>query len=170
MALYDSTIPQMKKMLNNLAKWLDNATTVAEKKSFDPNTWLTARLAVDQYALVRQVQAACDTAKFVASRLSGKEAPSHPDTEKTMDELKARIGKVVAFLETIKPADFAGVETRKIPLPFMEGKALLGADYVNELAVPNFYFHVGAAYQILRHYGVEVGKRDFLGDLKLQDL
>jgi hypothetical protein len=166
---YEASVHQLKKMLTHLEKWLEASATFAQKKSFEVNTLLSARLAPDQYALVRQVQAACDTAKFTAARLTGKEAPKHPDTEQTVEELRARIRSTVAYLETFKSADFAASETRHVDLPFLEGKYLLGADYLVEMALPNFYFHVTHAYAILRHNGVELGKRDFIGSLSTKD-
>jgi hypothetical protein len=168
MSLYESSAPQFKKMLAQLDKWLDTATEHAKKKSFDPNVFVTARLAPDQYPFVRQVQSACDSAKFTCARLTGKEAPKHPDTEQTIDELHARVRAVMSYLDTFKPADFAGAETRAIDLPFLEGKKMLGAHYLNEMALPNFYFHLTTAYAILRHNGVDLGKRDFIGGLTLQ--
>jgi uncharacterized protein len=163
------TLVQCKKMIGQAEKWLDAGVAHATKKSFDPNTLLAARLAPDQYPLVRQIQTICDSAKFMASRLTGKDAPKHPDTEATVDELKARIKSVVAYLDTFKAADFEGSEKRKIVLPFLEGKHLLGSDYVTEMALPNFYFHCATAYAILRHNGVELGKRDFIGSLSVKD-
>jgi hypothetical protein len=165
---YDSLM-QMKKMLANVEKWLDAAVAFAEKKSFDPNTLLTARLAPDQYALVRQVQSACDAVKFGAARLGGKEPPRHPDTEQTIDELRARIKKCSDWLATLTPADFEGAETRQITLPRQETKWATGYDYFHELVVPNFYFHVAHTYAILRHNGVDLGKRDYLGRLSVRD-
>lgn len=169
MSLYEASIPQLKKMLNNADKWLDAAVAHATKKSFDPNVLLAARLAPDQYPLTRQIQAFCDGAKFTAARLTGKEAPKHPDTETTVDELHARIRAVVAYLDTFTEADFADAKARIIELPFMPGKVLSSADYLNEMALPNFYFHVTSAYAILRHNGVDLGKMDFLGSLNLRD-
>jgi hypothetical protein len=157
-------------MLKNLEQWLDAAVAHAQKKSFDPAVFLHARLAPDQYPLVRQVQSACDTAKFLAARLTGKEAPKHPDTEQTMDELKTRIQSVVGYLETFRPEDFTGAEERHILLPFAPGKAALGRDYLIEMATPNFYFHVTTAYAILRHNGVALGKRDFMGSVSMRDV
>jgi len=169
MSLYDATIPQLKKMLNNLDKWLEAGAAYAKEKSFDPNVLLAARLAPDQYALTRQIQAACDAAKAAGAHLSGKELPKHPDTEQTVDELHARIRSCTAFLDTITAADFEGAADRVIPLPFMPGKGLRGTDYINELAIPNFYFHASMVYAILRHNGVNLGKRDFIGSLNLRD-
>ena len=168
MSLYEASIPQLKKMLTCLDRWLETSIAHAKTKAFDPNVLATARLAPDQYPLIRQVQSACDAAKFAAARLTGKEPPKHPDTEQTMDELRARVATCTAYLDTITAADFAGAAERKIALPFLEGKTLLGTDYLNEMVLPNFYFHLTTAYAILRHNGVALGKMDFIGSLKLQ--
>ena len=130
----------------------------------------SSRLAPDQYPLTRQVQAACDGAKFAAARLAGKEAPSHPDTEETFDQLRARIAATRDFLKSITAEDFEGAETRLVKLPFLPGKGQLGRDHLVQMALPNFYFHVASAYSILRHNGVPVGKLDYIGGLTLQDL
>src|SRR5688572_6294190 len=108
MSVYENAVVQPKKMLENLGRWLEKAVEHAKQKSFDADTLLTARLAPDQYSLVRQVQAACDAAKFPAARLSAQKPPSHPDTEKTMPEIRERVRVTVAYLETLKEADFAG--------------------------------------------------------------
>ncbi len=165
---YDSIL-ELKKMLNNLDTWLEKAIGHAKAKSFDPAIYLAARLAPDQYPLVRQVQSSCDNAKFAAARLSGKEAPKHPDTEQTMDEIRARIRSCTTYLDTFKSADFDGAEKRPVELSFMPGKVISGSDYLTEMALPNFYFHVVTAYSILRHNGVPVGKSDFIGSLNLKD-
>jgi hypothetical protein len=166
---YEASIHQFKKMLTHLDKWLEASVGYAQRKSFDPDTLLSARLAPDQYALARQVQACCDTAKFAAARLTGKEPPKHADVEQTMAELRTRIRTCVTYLETFQPADFEKSETRPVDLAFLEGKYLLGSDYLIEMAIPNFYFHVSTAYAILRHNGVELGKRDFIGALSTKD-
>lgn len=163
--MYYATFGQMKKMLGQLDKWLDAATAFAQTKSFDPNVFLEFRLAPDQFTFARQVQLTCDTAKTAASRLSGKDAPSHPDTEKTIDELRARIRSVIAYLDGFSEKDFEEAATRSITQPRWEGKVMTGADYFLEHAMPNFFFHVAHAYAILRHNGVSVGKRDYLGAL-----
>jgi hypothetical protein len=169
MNAYEASVAQFKKMLGQLDKWIEASVAHAQKKNFDPNVLVQSRLAPDQYAFVRQVQSCCDTAKFAAARLTGKEAPKHPDEEKTIDELRARIRSVVTYLSSFNSADFASSETRKIELPFLEGKVLTGADYLTEMATPNFYFHVTTAYAILRHNGVDIGKRDYIGDLSVKD-
>jgi uncharacterized protein len=169
MSLYEASVPQFIKMLHNLEQWVDKAVAHATAKSFDPAVLLAARLAPDQYPLLRQIQVACDAAKFPTAYLSGKEAPRHPDTEQTLDEVRERIKKCLTFLGSVSAADFAGAEARKVQLPFLPGKYVLGADYLYEMALPNFYFHVTTAYAILRHNGVDVGKRDFIGGMKVHD-
>ena len=167
-AMYFETFGQMKKMLAQLDKWLDSAAAFAQKKSFDPNLFLGFRLAPDQFALARQVQAACDVSKLAAARLSGKEAPVHPDTEQTLDELQARVRSVIAYLDGFSAKDFEGAATRVITQPRWEGKVMTGADYFLEHGLPNFFFHLTHTYAILRHNGVDVGKRDYLGTLTLR--
>jgi hypothetical protein len=158
-------LKQMKKTLGQMQTWLEAASNFAQKKSFDPNVFLGMRLAPDQFAFARQVQTACDTAKLAAARMSGKEAPKHPDTEQTIDELRTRVGAVIKYLEGFSAKDFEGAETRVITQPRWEGKVMSGGDYFLEHAVPNFFFHTVHTYAILRHAGVDIGKKDFLGAL-----
>ena len=162
MSTFES-ISQFTRMLKNLDQWLQTGTAYAQKRNFDPDVLAQARLAPDQYALVQQVQSACDAAKYAAAYLSGQKAPSHPDTEKTIKELQARVQTCVAYLSTFKASDFAGAEARRVAPPWMEGNSVSGDQYLTRIAVPNFYFHVTTAYAILRHNGVELGKRDFIG-------
>jgi uncharacterized protein len=169
MTLFYGIVQEQKKMLSQLDTWLEKGIAHAKAKSFDPSVLLAARLAPDMYPLLRQVQAACDNAKFAAARLSGKEPPKHPDTEVTMDEARARIRTVIQYLDGFKAADFDGAEARLVALPFLEGKVMLGSDYALETAQPNFFFHVTTAYAILRHNGVDVGKRDYIGSLTVRD-
>jgi hypothetical protein len=122
-----------------------------------------SRLAPDQYELVRQVQSACDAAKYAAAYLSGQKAPAHPDTEKTLADLRARVRTCVAYLGSVQPSAYAGADDLRVAPPWLQGKWMRGADYLAQVAVPNFYFHVTTAYNILRHNGVEIGKRDFIG-------
>jgi hypothetical protein len=159
---------QMKKQLGQLDKWLEAAAADAKTRSFDPNVFLGLRLAPDQFAFARQVQTACDTAKLAASRLTGKDAPSQPDTEQTLEELRARVRSVIAYLDTLSAKDFEGAAARVVTQPRWEGKVMSGADYFVEHAIPNFFFHLTTAYAILRHSGVNVGKRDYLGALSLR--
>ncbi len=169
MSLYEASVPQMKKTLENLDRWIELGVAHAKNKSFEPDVLLQSRLAPDQWPLVRQIQSACDAAKFAAARLSGKEAPKHPDEEKTVAEIRQRITSTVQYLGSFGEKDFADASNRNIDLPFLEGNTILGKDYLNEMALPNFYFHVVTSYAILRHDGVQVGKRDFIGSLKLQE-
>lgn len=166
--MYYETVREMKKLLSQLDKWLDTATAYAQAKSFDPNLFLGFRLAPDQFAFVRQVQSACDTTKFAASRLTGKEAPSNADTEQTIDELHARVRTAIAYLDGFTAKDFEGAGNRVITNARWEGKVMSGADYFLEHSVPNFFFHITHAYAILRHNGVNIGKRDYLGTLSLR--
>ncbi len=161
--LYDITVTQYIKTLSNLSGFLDKAVVFAESKKIDVGVLLNSRLAPDQFNLIRQIQIACDTAKFGAARLTGKEAPSHPDTETTLDELKARIDSVQAYLATFTESEFSGAETRHISQPRWEGKYLTGLEFAIQHSIPNLFFHVTTAYAILRHNGVDVGKKDFLG-------
>ena len=166
--MYYATFQQMKKTLGQLDKWLESAATFAQTKSFDSSVFLGLRLAPDQFALARQVQTACDTAKLAASRLSGKEAPAHPDTEQTLDELRARVRSVIQYLDGFSAKDFEQAATRVVTQPRWEGKVMSGADYFLEHALPNFFFHSTHVYAILRHNGVSIGKRDYLGALTLR--
>jgi len=163
--MYYATIGQMKKMLGQLDKWIDTAKTHAETKKFDPKVFLGLRLSPDQFPFSRQVQITCDTAKLTAARLTGKEAPPHPDTEQDMDELQARIRAVVAFLDGFTEQDFEGVGARTVTQPRWEGKIMSAHDYFLEHALPNFFFHITHVYALLRHNGVSIGKRDYLGTL-----
>ena len=166
MNIFQQSIPPMKQMLTNMLAWLDLAAKHAEAKKFDVDTLCIARLAPDMYSFTKQVQATCDAAKFTAARLSGKEAPVHPDTEATMAQLRARINTVVAYLDIMNEADFATAEDRMVALAWMPGHAVKGSNYLTQLQLPNFYFHAMAAYAILRHNGVELGKQAFIGHVE----
>lgn len=161
--LYELTVPALIKSLKNLSAILNKGADYAATKKFDVEVLLQSRLAPDQFPLTRQIQIACDTAKLGVSRLTGKDAPSHPDTEKTLPELQERIASVVSYLEGVTEKDFAGVETKHITTPRWEGQYLTGAEYIQNHILPNIYFHVTTAYSILRHNGVEIGKKDYLG-------
>jgi hypothetical protein len=169
MSLYAASVPHFSRMLTNLQTWLDKAEAHAQAKKFDPLVLLGSRLAPDQLPLMRQIQIACDAAKNGSARLTGKQAPSFPDTEQTLEEIRARVKATLAFLATLTVEDFAGAETRKFPIPNRGGKLALGADHLFEQVIPNFYFHVTTTYAILRHNGVDLGKADYLGPLTLHD-
>lgn len=169
--IYDMTAVQMGRMLSGLANWVEKAEKLAVAKKVDPiDAFMDQRLIVDQYSLVEQIQSACDAAKFACARLSGKEPPKHPDTERTFAEAKARIQAVLTYLKTYKADDFKGAAEKKITQPWMEGKYMTGRDFLQTLAVPNFYFHVVTAYAIMRANGVEIGKADYIGDLNWKPL
>ncbi len=163
--LYDVTVPQFIKMLRNLNFILGKAAAHAETKKFDFSVLLRSRLYPDQFDLIKQVQIACDAAKFCGARLSGKDAPVHDDKETTWPELKVRIESTVQFLSGLTAENFKGGETRKISQMRWEGKWMNGEEYAIQYAIPNVYFHITTAYSILRHNGVEIGKSDYLGEL-----
>ncbi|HXH30625.1 MAG TPA: DUF1993 domain-containing protein [Bacteriovoracaceae bacterium] len=163
--LYDITVTQFSKMLGNLSRILDKAHAYAGSNKFEVEVLLNSRLAPNQFNLIRQVQIACDTAKLCASRLSGKEAPAHEDSEKTLPELKGRIESVIGYLNGFTAKDFSGAEERKVSQPRWEGKYLTGTEFALQHAVPNLYFHITTAYSILRHNGVDIGKKDYLGEM-----
>jgi hypothetical protein len=162
--LYDATIPVMLRALGQLSAILDKAVAHAEAKKIDPAVFANARLAPDMYPLTRQVQSASDAAKACAARLAGVDNPSFPDVETTFPELQERIAKTVTFLKSVDPDAVAGQETREVVLKRPSGDIhLTGAAYAQGLALPNFFFHVVTAYDILRHNGVAIGKLDYLG-------
>jgi hypothetical protein len=163
-------IAQMVKNLRNLDRWLERATQHAAARKFDVDVLLASRLAPDQFPLVRQIQSACDTAKLTAARLAGIDAPSHPDTETTLVQLRERIANVASWLEGLGAAAFDGASERKISTGWMRGKAMSASDYLFQFAQPNFFFHLVTAYSILRHNGVELGKMDYIGGATLVDL
>lgn len=166
--IYES-MKQMQKELGQMLTWLDKAAAHAKEKGYDPNVLVTHRLAPDQFALSRQIQSACDTVKFGLNRLTGKDMPSFADDESTLDELVARVKKTMALVDGVTAKDFEGAETRVVQNPRWEGKVMLGKDYFLEHTTPNFYFHLVHTYAVLRHSGVSVGKRDYLGKMSLRD-
>ncbi|HUQ06721.1 MAG TPA: DUF1993 domain-containing protein [Kofleriaceae bacterium] len=166
MSLYPFVL-EMQKLLRQIDGWLDKTQAHATARKFDVNTLLQARLAPDMFPLVRQIQATCDQAKFAAARTTGKDVPSHPDTETTFDELRKRVASVVAFLEGFTAADFEGADERRVTTPRWEGKSMTAREYFVQHATPNFFFHYTSTYALLRHNGVDVGKRDYLGPLPL---
>ena len=167
LSMYQASVPALLRMLSSLSAILDKAAAHAAARKIDPSVLLNTRLYPDMFPLVRQVQLASDFAKGAGARLAGMEPPKFPDTEAGIDELKARLGKTVDFLKGLKPAQIDGSEDRQITLSIGgEPHTFRGADFLVKFALPNFYFHVTAAYAILRHCGVEIGKRDFVGPLE----
>jgi hypothetical protein len=163
-ALYQATIPVFEQLLMSLSAIVDKAIAHATAHKIDPVVLVSARLYPDMLPFARQTQIACDHAKFVAGRLSGGDAPRFEDNEATLEDIKARIAKTLDYIRTVSAAAIDGGFDREITVP-LGGRTMKmkGADYVNHFALPNFYFHCTTAYDILRHNGIEIGKRDFLG-------
>ena len=162
--MYSASAPVFARMLGNLAQWLDKAEAHAAAKGFAPEVLLAARLAPDMLPLVKQVQIACDSAKFCVARLAGIEAPKFDDTEATLAELKARVATTIDFIRSVPAAEIDGSEERPINVPRRDHVMVLaGETYLKHWATPNFYFHVTTTYALLRHNGVELGKADYLG-------
>ena len=166
LSMYQASVPTVQKMLGNLSKILDKAAQHAQQKKIDPSVLLSTRLTPDMFPLVRQVQLTTDFARSCAARLAGKEVPKVPDTETTIEELKARIDKTVDYLKATKQNEIDGSEAKDITFPIGGNPTTFkGQSYLVGFALPNFYFHLTTAYDILRQCGVEIGKRDFLGAL-----
>ena len=163
-----ASIPVFEIGLNALSANLDKGAALAAAKKIDPSVLVNARLAPDMFPLSRQVQIATDQAKNGSARLAGVEAPKYEDNETTLDQLKARIAKTLAYIKTLDARQIDGGADREINFPLGPNKAQMkGGDYLNHFVLPNFYFHITTAYDILRHCGVELGKRDFLGGIPL---
>ncbi len=170
MSMSRAAIPSFEIGLNALSAMLEKAEAYAESKRFDPAVLLHTRLFPDMFPLVRQVQIACDQAKNGGARLAGIEPPKHEDSEKTIAELKARIASTVAFVQTLDRAKIDGAGEREVTFPLgpQNQGQMRGADYLNHFVLPNFYFHISTAYAILRHCGLEIGKRDFLAGIPIK--
>ena len=168
MSMSRATIPVFEVALNALSAVLDKAEAYAEAKRIDPAILLNTRLFPDMFALTRQVQAACDQVKNGSARLAGIEPPRYEDNEKTIAELKARIARTIAFVKSLDGGKIDASADREITFPLGPKTGhMKGADYLNYFALPNFHFHLATAYDILRHCGVEIGKRDFLGNMPM---
>ncbi len=167
LSLYDVSIPALTLGLTNLSAILDKAAAHAEAKKLDPKVLADARLIADMFPLKRQVQIACDTAKGAAARLAGVEIPKHEDNEQTLAELKQRIAVTLAFVSSFSAQQINAGEGREVVLKFPSITLSFSApDYVAKFVLPNFYFHVTAAYAILRKNAVDVGKNDYLGKIQ----
>jgi hypothetical protein len=165
-SLYDIAVPVFDATLKNLSALLDKGAAQAAARNFDPSALLQARLSPDMFPLTRQVQIAADAAKFGVARLTGVEAPRFEDDETTFEALKARIEKTRAFIASVPREKFEGAETRRVEVPTRaQTYAFDGQSFLLHWALPNFYFHVVTAYDLLRHNGVDVGKRDYLGQV-----
>jgi hypothetical protein len=163
--MYQASVPRFIHMLNNLSAILAKAQAHVDAKKLDETALTGFRLYPDMLPMARQVMIATDTAKGAAARLAGVEIPVYEDVEKTLAELQARIAKTVAYLQTFSPAQIDGSEEREVVIKRRDSETRhSGLQYLLGQAVPNFYFHITTAYAILRHNGVEIGKRDYLGN------
>ena len=167
--MFYQVIAQCTQNLRNLETCLDKAEQHAAAKAFDVRVLMTSRLAPDQHPFKYQIQSACDYVKAAAAWLSGQVPPPHEDDEQTFDELRERIRKSVAFVESVKAEQYAGAAERTVRLSWAPGKVIGGVDYLLQMTIPNTFFHITMAYAILRHNGVDVGKMDYLGAINLVD-
>ena len=164
LSMYQASIPQLTKMLTNLASILQKGEDFAKAKNIDGSVLVNARLAADMFPLSKQIQIACDQVKNGMARLAGIEPPKFDDNEATFAELQERIAKTIAFAESIQPAQVDGTEAKEIKFSIKEWNfEFVGEQYLLTWIIPNFYFHITTAYNILRHNGVEIGKSDYLG-------
>ncbi len=165
-SMFQASVPPCLRALESLTALLDKAVAHCEARKIDPAALLQARLFPDMLPFTRQVQMAADAAKFTGARLAGITPPSDPDTEATFPELRARVAKTVAFLKTLTPEQMEGAATREVTMSVRRGKlTMTGLEYLQAMGLPNMYFHVTTAYDLLRHNGLEVGKLDYLGGL-----
>ena len=163
-SMYSMSVPVFVKTLGNLSAILDKAAAHAETKKIDPAVLLSARLFPDMFTLTRQIQLACDFAKGSVARLAGQEPPKYDDNEATIAELKTRIARTVGYVQSIPAEQLAGSEGREVSLKIRDQTLTYkGLPYLSHVALPNFFFHATTAYDILRHNGVDLGKRDFIG-------
>jgi hypothetical protein len=168
-SMSQTALPTFEIGLTALSGVLDKAAAFTAAKKVDPAVLLGWRLAPDMFALGRQVQVACDQAKNGAARLAGAEPPKFEDNETTLDQLKERIAKTVAYLKTLDAKAIDASTDREITFPLGPSKGqMMGGNYLNHFVLPNFYFHLTAAYAIVRHCGLEIGKRDFLGAIPIK--
>jgi uncharacterized protein len=163
-SMYTASVPVFQHMLRNLSHILDKGEASAQARKFEPSVLATSRLAPDMLPFTRQILIACDAAKNGVARIAGIEAPKFEDNESTFAELKARIQKTLAFLETVPAAKLGGTETREVTFPVGRDatRTMSSQAYLTTWVLPNFFFHVTTAYAILRHNGVDLGKADYL--------
>ena len=165
--MYYDVVAQCVQSLKNLLTCLDKVEQYAAARKFDVGVLLTGRLAPDMQPFTYQVQSACDYVKAAAAWLSGQTPPKHEDNERTIDELRERIRKTIAFAESVTDTQYTGAGESRVRLSWAPGKIIGGKDYLLQMTVPNTYFHIVMAYAILRHNGVDVAKQDFLGPINL---
>ncbi|MGA8053941.1 MAG: DUF1993 domain-containing protein [Burkholderiales bacterium] len=164
-SMYQASVPRFVNILGNLSNILDKAQAYVDAKKLDPATLTNYRLFPDMLPMKSQVQIACDTAKGAVARLAGVENPVHEDNETTLADLKTRIAKTIAFVQSVKPGQVDGTEDKEIVIKRGDKETRYkGMQFLLGQALPNFYFHVTTAYNILRHNGIEIGKRDYIGN------
>jgi hypothetical protein len=165
MSFHDASVPAYLQILGSLTGILTKAEAHCTAKNIQPEVLLGARLYPDMLPLSRQIQLACDFAAKGCARLTHSEVPSTPDTEKSFDELKQRLAKTIDYVKAFKPAQFDGADSREVTFPAGPNNTmtLTGQQFLSHFSFPNFYFHAATAHGILRHNGVEIGKRDFMG-------
>lgn len=164
--LYRLSVGTFQRHLEHIDALLNRALAHCAEHSVDPQELLGARLAPDMFDFKRQVQIACDFAKGAGARLAGVEVPKYEDDEQTFEDLRVRVNKTMGFLRGLSQADFVGADTRTVVIPLRERTLRMdGATYLVDFALPNFYFHYTTAYDLLRHAGLAIGKRDFIGDV-----
>jgi hypothetical protein len=165
MSFYDATVPAFLQILGSLSGLLTKAEAHCKAKNIAPEVLLGARLYPDMLPLTKQIQLACDFAAKGCARLTHSEVPSVPDSEKAFDELRQRIAKTIDYVKAFTPAQFEGADAKNVTFPAGPNNSITlnGQEFVNRFAFPNFYFHAATTHGILRHNGVEIGKRDFLG-------
>ena len=164
-SMYQASVPRFVNILGNLSNILDKAQVHADTKKLDTASLTTYRLFPDMLPMTTQVQIACDAAKGVVARLAGVEIPVYEDNEKTLADLKARIAKTIAFIQSVTPKQIDGTEDKEIVIKRGDKETRYkGMQFLLDTALPNFYFHVTTTYNILRHNGIEIGKRDYLGN------
>jgi len=164
MTMHSASVPVFVRMFANATQWLDKAEAFARAKKFEPEILLAARLAPDMLPLAKQIQIACDAAKFCVARLAGVESPKFEDNETTLEDLRARIRKTSDYVQSVPAAQIVGSDDRDITVPRRDGSITMkGEAYLKHFVLPNFFFHMTTTYALLRHNGVELGKIDFLG-------
>jgi hypothetical protein len=166
-SMHSASVPIFTRLLGNLVRWLDKAEAHATAKKFEPSVYLASRLAPDMLPFVRQIQMASDACKFGIARLAGIEAPKFEDNETSFADLRERVRKTLDFIESVPAAQIDGTEAKDVTLPRRDGPITIkGEFYLKHFVLPNFYFHVTTAYALLRHNGVDLGKKDYLGALE----
>jgi hypothetical protein len=164
--MYYQVVAQCAETLKNMEVWLDKAEQYAATKKFDVGVLMTSRLAPDMQGFIYQVQSACDYVKGAAAWLSGQIPPNHEDNEQTIAEVRARIRKTLAFVESVEPQQYADANERGVKIEWAGGRSIRAEDYLMQITIPNVFFHITTAFAILRHNGVDIGKMDFLGAIR----